>query len=36
MFLGSLLYRDPRAIDMWEELHVRQHTGINAEGATAH
>lgn len=36
VFLGSLLYRDPRAIDMWEELHVRQHTGINAEGATAH
>lgn len=36
VFLGSLLYRDPRAIDMWEELHVRSQTGINAEGATAH
>jgi cation/acetate symporter len=36
VFLGSLFYRDPRAFGMWEELHVRSQTGINAEGATAH
>jgi cation/acetate symporter len=36
VFLGSLLYRDKRAEDMWEELYVRQNTGIHAEGATAH
>ncbi|HQT31837.1 MAG TPA: cation acetate symporter [Thiobacillus sp.] len=34
--LGSLLFRDKRAEDMWEELYVRQNTGINAEGASAH
>jgi cation/acetate symporter len=36
VFLGSLLYRDKRAEEMWEELYVRQNTGIHAEGATAH
>ena len=36
VFLGSLLGREKRAEDMWEELYVRQNTGINAEGATAH
>jgi cation/acetate symporter len=36
VFLGSLLYRDRRAESMWEELYVRQNTGIAAEGATAH
>jgi cation/acetate symporter len=36
VFLGSLLFRDKRAEDMWEELHVRQNTGIHAEGAVAH
>jgi cation/acetate symporter len=36
VFLGSLLYRDKRAEDMWEELYVRQNTGIAAEGAVAH
>jgi cation/acetate symporter len=36
VFLGSLLYRDRRAEAMWEELYVRQTTGIAAEGAVAH
>jgi cation/acetate symporter len=36
VFLGSLLYRDKRADEMWEELYVRQNTGIQAEGAVAH
>ncbi|MCC6504857.1 MAG: cation acetate symporter [Aquimonas sp.] len=36
VLLGSLLYRDKRAEDMWEELYVRQNTGINAESASAH
>ena len=36
VILGSLLFRDKRAEDMWEELYVRQNTGIHAEGATAH
>lgn len=34
--IGSLLFRDKRAEDMWDELYVRQNTGINAEGASAH
>jgi len=36
VFLGSLLYRDKRAEDMWDELYVRQNTGILAAKATAH
>lgn len=36
VILISLLTRDQRAEDMWEELYVRQHTGINAEKASAH
>jgi cation/acetate symporter len=36
VILGSLLTRDKRAEDMWDELYVRQNTGINAEAATAH
>ena len=28
VILGSLLYRDKRAEDMWDELYVRQNTGI--------
>jgi cation/acetate symporter len=36
VFLGSLLYRDKRADDMWDELYVRQNTGILAAKATAH
>jgi cation/acetate symporter len=36
VFIGSLLFRDKRAEEMWDELYVRQNTGIHAEGATAH
>jgi cation/acetate symporter len=36
VLLGSLLGREKRAEEMWEELYVRQNTGIHAEGATAH
>ncbi|BCB28760.1 cation acetate symporter [Sulfurimicrobium lacus] len=36
VILGSLLTRDKRADEMWDELYVRQNTGINAEAATAH
>ena len=36
VFLGSLLYRDRRAQELWEELYVRQNTGIHAEGAVRH
>jgi cation/acetate symporter len=30
------MWRDRRADDMWEELYVRQNTGIHAEEASAH
>ncbi len=33
VFVGSLLYRDKRAEDMWDELYVRQNTGILAAKA---
>ncbi len=36
VILFSLMTRDKRAEDMWDELYVRQNTGINAEAATAH
>ncbi|MFO1320366.1 MAG: cation acetate symporter [Burkholderiales bacterium] len=36
VIIGSLLYRDKRSDEMWEELYVRQNTGIQAEGAVAH
>jgi cation/acetate symporter len=36
VILGSLLYRDRRADDMWEELYARQNTGILASKAAAH
>mgnify|MGYP001765288741 CR=1 FL=1 len=36
VILGSLLFRDKRSEEMWDELYVRQNTGIHAEGATAH
>ena len=36
VILGSLFTRDKRAEEMWDELYVRQNTGINAEQATAH
>ncbi|OQW99623.1 MAG: hypothetical protein BWK73_50140, partial [Thiothrix lacustris] len=34
--LVSLFTRDRRSDEMWDELYVRQNTGINAEGAQAH
>ncbi|MDD5393110.1 MAG: cation acetate symporter [Thiothrix sp.] len=34
--LLSLFTRDRRAEEMWDELYVRQNTGINAEAAQAH
>ncbi|MDD5176702.1 MAG: cation acetate symporter [Sterolibacterium sp.] len=36
VILGSLLYKDKRAEDMWDELYVRQNTGILAAKAVAH
>ena len=30
VIVGSLLYRDPRAAEMWDEIYVRQNTGIHA------
>jgi cation/acetate symporter len=36
VILGSLLTRDKRAEEMWDELYVRQNTGIHAEGASSH
>ena len=34
--LGSLLYRDKRSEDMWDELYVRQNTGLLLAKPTAH
>ena len=34
VIIGSLLYRDRRAEDMWGELYVRQNTGIRAVAAS--
>ncbi len=34
--LVSLFTRDRRSDEMWDELYVRQNTGIHAEGAHAH
>jgi cation/acetate symporter len=36
VLFGSLLYRDRRAEEMWEELYVRSHTGIGRAAASAH
>jgi cation/acetate symporter len=36
VIVGSLFYRDKRAEDMWDELYVRQNTGILAAKAAAH
>ncbi|MCP5268359.1 MAG: cation acetate symporter [Zoogloeaceae bacterium] len=30
VILGSLVYHDPRALKIWDELYVRRHTGILA------
>ncbi|MCW5879696.1 MAG: cation acetate symporter [Anaerolineae bacterium] len=34
--IGSLLWRDRKSEEMWDELYVRQNTGIHAEQAVAH
>jgi cation/acetate symporter len=36
VIIGSLLWRDRKSQEMWEELYVRQNTGIAAEQAVAH
>jgi cation/acetate symporter len=36
VFLGSLMYRDKRAEDIWDELYVRSNTGLGRAAATAH
>ena len=36
VIIGSLMYRDKRAEDMWDELYVRQNTGILAAEGSAH
>lgn len=36
VFLGSLLYRDPRAEAKWQELHVRANTGIGRAAPSDH
>jgi len=36
VLLGSLLYRDRRAEEMWDELYVRSNTGIGRAAAAAH
>jgi cation/acetate symporter len=36
VFLFSLLYRDERALAMWDELYVRANTGIGRAAAAAH
>jgi cation/acetate symporter len=36
VIFGSLLYRDKRADDMWDELYVRQNTGILTAKAVSH
>ncbi|MFM7785728.1 MAG: sodium:solute symporter family transporter, partial [Gammaproteobacteria bacterium] len=36
VLIGSLAWRDRRAEELWEELYVRQNTGIRAEGASGH
>ena len=36
VILGSLLYRDKRSEDMWDELYVRQNTGLLLAKPIAH
>jgi cation/acetate symporter len=36
VLLGSLLFRDRRAEEMWDEVYARQNTGILASKATSH
>jgi cation/acetate symporter len=36
VLLGSLLFRDKRAEDMWNEVYARQNTGLRVSRSTAH
>ncbi len=36
VILFSLITRDKRSEEMWDELYIRQNTGINAEAANVH
>ncbi len=36
VILGSLLYRDKRAEEMWNEVYARQNTGLLVSKSTAH
>lgn len=36
VILGSLLFRDQRALDMWNEVYARQNTGLRVSKAAAH
>ena len=36
VIIFSFLTTDERSEEMWDELYVRQNTGINAESATVH
>jgi len=36
VIIGSLLFRDKRAEEMWDELYVRQNTGLQAESSASH
>ena len=36
VILFSMFTRDKRSEEMWDELYVRQNTGINAEAASVH
>ena len=36
VLIGSLLFRDRRAEDMWDEVYVRQNTGLLVSKSTAH
>jgi cation/acetate symporter len=36
VILFSMLTTDPRSEEMWDEMYVRQNTGINAEAASEH
>ncbi|WP_018634104.1 solute symporter family protein [Neomegalonema perideroedes] len=36
VILGSLLWRDPRSEALWDEVYVRQNTGLGAAAASKH
>jgi cation/acetate symporter len=36
VIIGSLLYRDKRAADMWNEVYARQNTGLMVSKSTGH